>query len=301
VPVWEGLLGIFDNATMIGADHWLTVIGLPVSAFWILLVEIGLPWILFVVWIFRDGLRSRRPWKIFLVAYPLLYVLLTFLFMHTGPGHDFVSRGMIPAQISIILGACLLLDEIRLASWNRWARAAMVYALGAAILAQTLTPLFDLRERTMLALSWTLQSAQPVQVLHVTVASAMGSIPAPYQYIYWINTHTAPDAVVVEYGPLTDDTYFRLMQRLRLIPPEAAAGLSLLPTDVEQANPAAWSQLQSASAGKDPLTLAAESPFLRDRQPPVYLVLRTPDQKAPGRVVYTDDYVRIIRANLLFP
>jgi hypothetical protein len=298
VPVLEGFLGSSDNRTLIGLDRWLTLLGFPISAFWILLVEMGLPFMLYAVWLFRDGLQNRRPWHGFLVAYPVLYIFLTLLFTHTGPGHNFVTRGMIPVQIAIILGGCLLLENIRWSAGSRLARSAVLYSLAAALLAQTLTPLFDWRSRTMIALSRTLNPKTPVQLFGVTVASPIQLVPARFQYVTWINAHTPADALIVEYGPVEDDTAFRLLQRLRLVPPDVVSGLSLQGTDLEEVNPAAWEQYRQMASEKDPLTLALASSFVRARQLPVYVVLRDPAQTAPGAEVYRDASVRIVRADL---
>jgi hypothetical protein len=295
VPLLEGLLGSTDNQTLISLDHWLTFIGLPLTAFWILLVEIGLPFLLYAIWFFSEGLSSRRRWVIFLAGYPVTYIALTFLFIHTGPGHNFDSRGMIPVQIAIILGGCMFLEKQSRKPWPRSARWAASYILLAAILAQTLTPLFDLRARVMIALSRTLNPSHPIQVLGVTVASPMEPMPGRFQYIYWINANAPANSLIVEYGPLDDDTGFRLLQRLRWIAPDTAETMSLGHTDREAVNPAAWEQFKRKAAGQDPLANALGSAFVATHHPIVYAVLRTADPNITGELVYADAFVRIIR------
>jgi hypothetical protein len=295
VPMLEGLLGNMDNPTLWSLDHWLTVIGFPVSAFWILLVEMGIPFVLYAVWLFSEGFAKRRTWAIFFAAYPILFFALTLFITHTGPGHNLASRGMIPVQIAIILGACFFLEKQsrkRRPIFSRW---AIGYILAAAILAQSFTPLFDLRARVMIALSRTLHAAGPVQVMNITVATPMDPVPGRFQYEFWLNENTPADALIVEYGPVDDDTGFRLLQRLRFLSPDVANSMSLSHTDREEVNPEAWNQFMRLATGRDPLDLALESRFARAHHPTIYVVLRTAAQNIQGDLVYQDGFVRVIR------
>jgi hypothetical protein len=121
VPMLEGFLETSSPAFQ-ALDRWLSLLGFPLVLAWVMLIELGLPLVLYGVWLFTRGLRERSRWSKFLVFFPMLYLFLTLAFTHGGPGRNFVTRGSVPAQIGIVLGAALMLAHDPPAARGDWLR-----------------------------------------------------------------------------------------------------------------------------------------------------------------------------------
>jgi hypothetical protein len=293
VPMLEGFLET-SSPIFQALDRWLSLLGFPLVLAWVMLIELGLPLALYGVWVFTRGLRDRSRWSKFLVFFPLLYLFLTLAFTHGGPGRNFVTRGSVPAQIGIVLGAALLLAQVDWKRMSRLQRAAIGYTAAVTIIAQSLTPFFDLRTRSLQAIGRAAHAEQAVQVAGITIGTPPTPWPAEFEYIYWINVNTPGNALIVETGAIEDDTRFRLLERMRLVTYPTAAEMSLMPVDLELLDPARWQAARDASAGAVPLAVIAASGYARTRQAPIYLVEREPVDEPAGPVVYQDAYVRVV-------
>ena len=183
-----------------GARSLAVAVGFPLVLAWVMLIELGLPLALYGVWVFTRGLRDRSRWSKFLVYFPLLYLFLTLVFTHGGPGRNFVTRGSVPAQIGIVLGAALLLAQVDWRRMGRLQRVAIGYAAAVTIIAQSLTPFFDLRTRSLQAIGRAAHAEKAVQVAGITIGTPPTPWPAEFEYMRWINVNTPGNALIVETG-----------------------------------------------------------------------------------------------------
>ena len=293
IPMLEGFLETSSPAFQ-ALDRWLSLAGFPLVLAWVMLVEMGLPLVLYGVWVLARGLRERSRWAKFLVYFPLLYLFLTLVFTHGGPGRNFVTRGSVPAQIGIVLGAAVLLAQVDWRSMSRLQRGFIAYAAAATILTQSLTPFFDLRARSLQAIGRALHAEKAVQVAGITIGSPPTPWPAALEYMRWINLNTPPNALIVETGTIEDDTRFRLLERMRWVAYPMAAQMSLMSVDLELLDPARWQAARDAFEEMPPLALVAASEYARLRHVPIYLVDREKAGEPAGLVVYEDTFVRVV-------
>jgi hypothetical protein len=293
VPMLEGFLET-SSPLFQSLDRWLSLLGFPLVLAWIMLVEIGLPFILYGAWLYTRGLRERGRWARFIVFFPLLYLILTLVFTHGGPGRNFVTRGSVPAQIGIVLGAALLLAQVNWRGLGRLQRGFITYAAAVAVLTQSLTPFFDLRTRSLQAIGRAAHAEQAVQVAGITIGTPPTPWAAQFEYMRWINTHTPVDALIVETGRIEDDTRFRLLERMRLVTYSMASEMSLMSVDLELLDPVRWQAARDVSEAAAPLELLAASEYARARRVPVYMVEREKADDPAGEVVYEDDFVRVV-------
>jgi hypothetical protein len=293
VPMLEGFLET-SSPLFQSLDRWLSLLGFPLVLAWVMLVEIGLPFALYSVWLFTRGLRERGRWARFIMFFPLLYLILTIVFTHGGPGRNFVTRGSVPAQIGIVLGAALLLAQVNWRGLGRLQRGFITYAAAVAVLTQSLTPFFDLRTRSLQAIGRAAHAEQAVQVAGITIGTPPTPWPAQFEYIRWINTHTPVEALIVETGRIEDDTRFRLLERMRLVTYSMASEMSLMSVDLELLDPVRWQAARDVSEAAAPLELLAASEYARMRRVPVYMVEREKADDPAGEVVYEDGFVRVV-------
>lgn len=293
VPMLEGFLET-SSPIFQALDRWLSLLGFPLVLAWVMLIELGLPLALYGVWVFTRGLRDRSRWSKFLVYFPLLYLLLTLVFTHGGPGRNFVTRGSVPAQIGIVLGAALLLAQVDWRRMSRLQRLAIGYTAAVTIIAQSLTPFFDLRTRSLQAIGRAVHAEDAVQVAGITIGTPPTPWPAEFEYMRWINVNTPGNALIVETGAVEDDTRFRLLERMRLVTYPTAAEMSLMSVDLELLEPVRWQAARDIAEGAAPLAAIAASEYARTRQVPVYLVEREANDEPPGEVVYQDAFVRVV-------
>jgi hypothetical protein len=176
----------------------------------------------------------------------------------------------------------------------RLQRVAIGYAAAVTIVAQSLTPFFDLRTRSLQAIGRAAHAEQAVQVAGITIGTPPTPWPAQFEYMRWINVNTPGNALIVENGTIEDDTRFRLLERMRLVTFPTAAGMSLMSVDLELLDPARWQAARDAWQGAAPLAVIAASDYARSRQVPVYLVEREADDEPAGAIVYEDAYVRVV-------
>jgi hypothetical protein len=296
VPVFEGFLRT-PAQPVVWLDQVATWIGFPVVAFWVLLVELGIPFLLYWIWSFRHGYGSGSRWKAFLALFPPAFIFSTFLITDSDPGRNFITRGMIPAEIVILLGSAEAMAWIFSTRLRGLRRAAILYVLGTAIVAQMLTPLADVRDRMLQSIGVLFDARAPVEVMHFTVGNAVPPFPAKLAYISWINQETPIDALIVEYGPLEDTTTFRLLQRTRYLAPTAADQMNHLQTDLDLLRLDSYEAWRAAIGDQDPLKAAMDSSYVRDHHPPIFTVLRDPGQTSPGELVYQDAYARVYRVS----
>lgn len=289
VPLLEIYLGIHTARAQL-LDHLLTVLGAPVVLSWVFLVEMGSAFVLYLC--FLAGRRfGRSTWERFLVVFPLVYSVLVLVFRSSDNTNNLVMRGIIPAQICMILAAVCVIDEFK---WNtlRPGMKAVCAYLGLAIfLAQCVWPFEEIRWLSAPATGAVFDAKTEVRVRGLLVAEPV-RWPGKLAYIDWANERTEPNAVFVEAGLSGEQAApeFLHLERMRYMPAAAIRGTIDPSLDMSLRGLADWqAQLGSQSL----LCAAATSPFVKAHGSALYYVVRGTIQAPLTTLVYQDPYVRI--------
>ncbi len=222
VPLLEKYTGV-NTDTGIAIDKILTIIALPVVNFWVLLIEMGLPFLLYCVWITRAAIRKTFGWDRFAIIYPILmFVAISFL-KDKGGGENFVMRSILPALVMIDIIAALSLDNV---NWPRLpipVRIAAVYLAIVITLSQSVTWLFELNQRSSEPLGSVFNIKSTVKLSSMTLMSPV-TWPDALQYIHWVNANTPANALIIEETPLESmptelmqNGRYRMMERIRFM------------------------------------------------------------------------------------
>jgi hypothetical protein len=294
VPIVGFILG--ENLKSGIIDHLLTIVGFPVAAFWIGLIELGLPFILYLTWLTKKLLSGEELFKngfdFVMVVFPPLYLLLTFLIIDVGGGNNLSMRGMIPAEILICFGGLLALDAhadgLPRQAWKRWLFA---YVFACFLVAQGVSAYAQVRSDSILTLK---------QIMQTGYASKTSQKKIPTSYIDWLNANSPRNAMILEDGCLTNgdaDAYHRL-ERSRFISPECSEKIDRFQRDADFILNDEWHALyKSAEEATDILAFYNASSYWLKGKVPVYLVSwgSNPKWYSLGLPVYHDKFVSIYR------
>ncbi len=291
VPVFEALIGA--NRWSVAFDRVLTFLGFPLVASWIGLIELGLPFLLYLVWLIRrlytrEGLPDRFDALIALL--PAVSFLIVTTIKDEGGGGNLAMRGLIPAQILVIFGALQLLDAF---TWPAllWKRLVIVYLAGSVLLAQGVSALAEVRTDSLPVINETRQ--------HLAGKPSMSWLK-PYEYIPWLNQNTPRNALILEAGCLTafDQPAYRWLERSRFIMPACGMQMDSFDRDRDFYIQAEWSRLkQLAQDTNNIMDLYKASDFPLKSKMPVYLVSwgSDPQWAGSGQQVYQDSFVTIYK------
>lgn len=285
VPLLEAYLGAGGRL-----DHLLTLVTAPVVVSWVFLIEMGLPFVLYLWFVVRQAF-GRNAWERFLAVFPLVCLLLILVVRSSDETNNLVMRGIIPAQICIVLAAVAVIDR---ANWRgfRPGRTALLWYLGLTIvLVQCVWPFEELRWLSAPALGAVLGVKNDVRVGGLVVAQP-ANWPDGLSYIHWANEHTSPGAVFVEGGLSKEqgDLEFMYLERLRFLPAQA------IRKSADPASDVSLSQLATLASrlGKQSLLCqAVRSPYVAAHGPSLYYVSRAGLVPSMGSPVYQDQYVRV--------
>ncbi len=294
-------------------DKSLTILGLPLVAGAILIIDMGLMFILYVVWWVRRLVSHETVFSsaqnALLGLQPLLSIFFVFMVADRGGGSNLAMRGMISAQILITLGAILALDWIADSLKGVGGRRyAFVYLFICFAIAQSISPLAELRANSKKVIQqamWT-DCGVPAILLN-KFDSNYCLVDDQWRYIYWLNTQTPREALILEDGPYGDDYIkFRWLERLRLLVPTEINMLDLSYYDNDFILPKEWAQMvEQGNDSMDALEWYKALDFPLKGRHPVYLVTRQASQvpAGSGDPLYQDEYVKIYKlpTNLLSP
>ncbi len=147
VPIVGFVLGENPKTEII--DRLLTVLGFPLVAFWVGLIEFGLPFILYMIWIVKRIYSGEKlfsdAFDFILAVFPLFYLLLIFVLRDYGGGGDFSMRGMIPSQILILFTGLYVLDRPGGLPRPGWKRAALLWLFACFLIAQGVSAYAEVR------------------------------------------------------------------------------------------------------------------------------------------------------------
>jgi hypothetical protein len=304
ITVFKQLLP--NSPRSIFVDRAMTILGFPLLASWIGIIEIGLPFVLYLVWLLKRMFSSRRTiltTEIFLMAvFPLVYLFLIFLIEDKNGGGNLAMRGIIPAQILINCAALSLLDDaheiVEQPVWRRW---LFIYLFICFFVAQGLSSYAE----TLSDAASPINSVMGVNFgPHNTPDWQSGkgtpwAWPSALGYIHWLNLNTPSNALIIEDGCPSGDTdvqKYRWLERNRFLDPVCASTMGLFPEDQNFISPSEWHNLVS-QASKYPDVMAF---YDATKDPgghtPVYYIDRGSTVKSEwGSPVYQDDYVSIYR------
>ncbi len=294
VPVLEATLGGTAPKFVI-ADHLLTLVAFPIVGACLLLIEVGLPFLLYLAWGWRVGLKSRVTWDRVLLLFPPMYLLLVYLVTDKGGGGNFEMRGMLPAQILIVMAAARFLDHLRLPVMSR-ARVALVYLLLLFAGAEVVSPIMEVVGQYALVapgLADLKVEESNWRAFRVVSKAKHGWLPQ-LQYVHWINRYTPQNAIIVEMGGpgALDEPRMRLLERLSFMSPEEARTLADFPRDWDFLAEDSFNGLDEAFAGRSALEMwQAEAGRFAGRS--AFLVSWKGPVGGLGVPLYHDDYVMI--------
>jgi hypothetical protein len=294
-------------------DKSLTLLGLPLVAGALLIVDMGLMFILYVVWWIR---RLTSHEAIFgseqnalLGLQPIISIIFVFMVTDRGGGSNVTMRGMICGQILITLAAILALDWIAdVIEGAGSKRYILAYIFVCFLIAQSVSPLAELRATAKRSIQIALWKECGVPaILTNSFDNDYCLIDDAWRYVYWLNNNTPRDALILEDGPFEQDYIkFRWLERNRLLVPDESNMMGLNYFDMDFILPQEWAQMvKQGSSNLDALGWYKALEFPGKNQHPVYLVIRQ-DEKLPAGaadLVYQDKFVKIFHLSeqLLYP
>jgi hypothetical protein len=290
-----GLLGR-DHSFALQADQVLTWLGLPLVAAWVLLVEMGAIFGLYVAFVVCALKRGAGAWQRLLAIYPIAFIPLALLLLPP----NFGMRGMLPVQLMMVLAAATLLSRIDWQGLRFWQKGLVVYLLGMTLLAQSISPWMEWAYLARRGLSETLRLSQG----WVRLAASEGGeewrylIPpaservASLAYIAWANAHTPHDALFIEENLAGEPNPLHLLERMRFAD---ADDVGRNPAGERDFTLAGGRPAAAAAAGASGTLLerALASAYVTRHHPPLYYVSRSGEKSNLGLPVYRDDYVVI--------
>ncbi|MBN1438993.1 MAG: hypothetical protein JW929_06235 [Anaerolineales bacterium] len=283
-------------------DQALTLLAFPLVAGVVLLIEIGLPFALYGAWFFRQLGKRPAPWRSFLAWYPAVYVPIAFLLQHT----NFALRGMIPAQIAIVLGAAQALEAAGRFPWRRIQRAALGYGLALLAVAQIFSAAVEWWGFARRAAAEVMRFENGFLALPIPVDYAfadgdthlippMKGLPPQLAYLYWANENLPADALVVEIGMPEDSNRIHLLERMRFVDPAELGHVLHAVRDLNIVNPQTladwWESLGDGTVWEK----ALRSEYVLQNRVPVYVLVHGAELAELGEPVYRDEYATIYR------
>jgi hypothetical protein len=288
-----------DYVRSVILDQVLTILALPVVASVILVIEVGLPFVLFAVWFFRRTGAQNPPWFRFLAWYPVLYLPVAFLLL----APNFSMRGMIPVQIVFVLAAALVYEEVSRATWTGLQKAILRYGLVVVVLAQMVSPAVEWYVLARGALSQVLRPAEGILSLPLrsdAVADGDTHLIPRYsttdggrEYVNWANRNLPKNAIVIEIPLPRNYNYVHLLERMRFADPADVAAIPNGERDLTLANPVRlglwWNSLGSGTLIEKALRATTTQRSLA----PVYLIAHGDAVDCTDDPVYQDSFATI--------
>ncbi|MCX6026230.1 MAG: hypothetical protein NTY23_08245 [Chloroflexi bacterium] len=209
-------------------------------------------------------------------------------------GNNIAMRGMLPAQLLIVLGAVAWVDSLHLRSMSRGYRVLLAYAAIVLLGSTAMATLFEIDYFARPGIG-----TSGVQLgRFARLFPASRQLPEGLTYLRWVNAETPRGALLVEPDAQVGDARYWLLQRVRYLGPESLAAL-------EEAAPDAIYHMPSQVAtekhdgAEDLIRQALASKYVRENVSSVYVVWRSPESlPIEGELVYSDATVRIFRVDI---
>ncbi len=279
-------------------DRGLTILALPVVLGWIMLIEMGLPFALYLLWLFQCGWRNHSDFGRIVVLFPLSCLAFIALFKDERGGGNLAMRMLIPAQIMMGFAAAWYADRWRWSRWGGVKRVVFIYLFAILVACQSVSWFTDWYRLSRVGIGGAFSVQDERRILGIAVA-----IPSPWPeslaYIPWLNRYSPADALVVEdraptlVKPQYVNRFFRLLERMRFMMPAEVSQLPHARSDLELTIPKYLDRLDEQLADGNITQHVLKSDYVRSRDIPIYYVSRQGSQGIEGRKVYEDTYVTI--------
>jgi hypothetical protein len=277
-------------------DQCLTLLTFPLVASAVMCIEVGMPFIFYLLFAFGNAGGGRPIWRRFVAIFPALYLPIAFLLLP----QNFGMRGILPALLVMNLGAALWLEAEGRKKWTAGKKAVAGYALAVLLAAQSVSPIVEWMPLAHRSLADVVRPSHSWIVLPITfpdgdytLIPAFTGLPQGLEYIYWANANLPANALVVEEGPLPNDNRLHLLERMRLADPADVRNQGAGQRDFTLAGAADvvgwWNALPGATA----VEKARASEYVRSRHVPIYAIVRADPPPVNGRLVYADAFVKI--------
>jgi len=304
IPIFSSYENSIPN--LIEWDRIITIFGFPLFFSFILLIEIGLPFILYIAWWFTKFFSGKSIYtnneRIVLGIFPLISFFLIFFFRDDGGGGNFSMRGVLPAQILIVFASLFFISDIGkkilLFGWKKW---VLIYIFFCFIVSQGISAFAEIYDSGRESVSIILQNDCSLLSFPMKPNDDCYDND-PYQYIHWLNLHTPRNALILETGPITSSGLnFRWLERIRFLDPDFASQLDLAQLDKDYLLLHEWSDFIETNANSTGIIEWYRTTYFRDKENlPVYVVVwlggETP--AIDGVLVYRDGYVNIYRYDI---
>jgi hypothetical protein len=302
IPLVERFRG--DSQINALLDRFLTFLTLPLTGGFILFIDLGLAYILYVIWWGERLFSGRRVFETpvdYLVGlFPPLSFVLVFLIQDMGGGGNFSMRGFMPAQILIVFGAVYVVEHFLSVSQSLgWKRFIPVYCAFCLVAAQTVSAYAEVRSTSADVVKLALRDQCGWKTMFWSRADFQKTCQ-PHDstfYIYWLNQNTPTNAIVLERDISGKDSMkWRWLERNRFLLPEEAKKIYIFLNDWGDLMPSQWdAYVKNMSGINDVLKAYQGVDFRTKNQQPVYLVDSIDSQKPTqsGELVFQDDFVKI--------
>ncbi|MCX6026210.1 MAG: hypothetical protein NTY23_08135 [Chloroflexi bacterium] len=292
VPFVEIFYGISSGKADL-VDRFLTLFAFPVVGTWLMLIEYGLMFAIFLSWLLWRGWRERSVWFRFGAVFPIVSLVLVFHLRDRGGGGNFAMRGFIPAQIIMAVVAAHAVDAWPLAKMRLGIRVLFGYLLLTVFLVGGISWGLDLQQLARDPVGSALHVNGVVKFLRVNIA-AEPAWPRELEYIHWLNANTPEDSLIVESGPLPkDNPRFRMLERMRFISVSDAKNLAYGDYDLDFAPANLAEETSRGDDEIDVLEQAMRSNYTQSTRPLIFLVARGGRYDGVGALVYEDEYVTV--------
>ncbi len=264
-------------------DEALTLVGLPLVGGFMLFIDMGLAFLIYVIWWGKRILSGKRLFNttedILLGVFPPVCMILVFIFADQGTGGNLAMRGLIPAQIFMVFAAVQVLGELegffQRIGWRRWILAYVFLCFFVGQAFSTYTEVHSTSVKIVKLAIWhncgwgaLFRSAESYDDYCIGNSSL--------RYINWLNQYTPTDALVLEMGPFpADTTKFRWLERNRFLVPADAYQFFYFSFDNDFILPKDWNNLiASGPKSSNVLDWYRAINFRGKGRQPVYLVTR---------------------------
>ena len=287
-------------------DRALTVVGFPFIMAWIGVISIGLPFLLYLLWLGRVFSRSGRTGldadSLVIALFPPFYMLLNVLFTDVNGGGGFAMRGLIPALMLINFGASVYLDSsptpFILSPRIKW---ISIYLFACFFIAEGLSAYAQIRWASVDSVKSVIElNLRPLWKANRQTGGGTSLIlPGRMAYITWLNLHTPTNALIIEDGcpsDMGDQLPFHWLERVRFLDPACTSFAQFFGHDIELVSYSALGSLLNQEKNYPSLIAFYQSTIPPDAFRAVYYVDRSqPVDPAWGSPVYADSFVQVYR------
>jgi len=291
VPLLERFLNSSSYKLAV-LDRVLTVLGLPVAAVWVLMIEVGFPLLVFLGWVALGAWKRSSVWRRFLIAFPIIGFILLFLVRDTSQANNLSINGSLPLQVCLVAGAATAIDGLPWRKMSSLGRGLVVYLGTLIVISQAISPMIELIENFKVPLGAALQVQGALTVARIIVAQPPASWPASLAYIRWANASTPENALFIEEAPNQPDTpVFRRLERMRLLELRADEPMTYYYIDAEVLASSDFKLMEDRIRSSDLREEALKLDYVKRVRPPLYYVSRTGSKDGWGKPVYSDRWV----------